>query len=190
MGLFHAIKKFNQERGSRFGTCATDWIKEYLFRGVRNKGTTIRIPLHKYEQIIKLVEVQRKLTSELDRKALPQEIATKMGISLEKVSELQKFISLKNPPAEIINGTTEKGEHYRYIEIIEKKDLLQRLKENLNKDILTFREKRVLELRYGLEGKRTNTLKECAEKLGISRERVRQIEKEAIGKLQKYWGTI
>ncbi|RLC67786.1 MAG: RNA polymerase subunit sigma [Chloroflexi bacterium] len=190
VGLIKAVDKFDYRRGNKFGTFATWWIRQSITRSLTQQGRTIRIPVHMSDRIRRLHKTAQWLEQRLGRRPTPAEIAEEMDLEPSKVRWMLRVswrpLSLERPV-----GEDEDTEFGNFIEdesvpspskSAERQLLRQDLEEMLTS--LTPREVYVLRLRFGLRGDRTYTLKEVGEKLGVTRERVRQIERKALRKLR------
>lgn len=190
MGLLKAVDKFEVDKGFKFSTYATWWIRQAITRAVADQARTIRIPVHMVETINKLMRVQRQLVQELSREPSHEEIATKMGISVEKVQNILKIaqepISLEKPVGEEEDSSL--GDFVADTTAQDPYEFTQnaKLREELDRALgsLTDREERVIRLRFGLLDSRPRTLEEVGKEFGVTRERIRQIEAKALRKLR------
>ena len=189
MGLIKAVDKFDHQKGFKFSTYATWWIRQAITRAVADQARTIRIPVHMVETINKLVRIQRQLVQELSREPSPQEVAERMDISVEKVQQIQKIaqepISLESPVGEEEDSNL--GDFISDPHALDPYEYTAKMKlrEELDDVLgtLTEREERVLRLRFGLIDGRQRTLEEVGKEFNVTRERIRQIEAKALRKL-------
>jgi len=193
LGLMKAVDRFNPSKGFRFSTYAAWWIKQAITRSIGEQGRTICVPVYMNELITKWKKTRERLTQKLHRQPNDEEIAKKMKISKEKKGQVSSWLSTTTSSLEASVGD---GEESKVLDLIQDKTAISpdsQIEHFLDKErvenlleIMTEREREVLDMRFGLADGKTNTLAVVAKKLDISRERVRQIEEAALKKLRRF----
>ncbi len=193
LGLMKAVDKFNPDRGFRFSTYGAWWIRQGIIRAIAQQGKMVRLPVYVNELLTKWKKTKENLTQKLNRMPTDEEVAKKMRLHRDKIEEINLWLSTKTSSLEAPIGEEEENQILDLVEsetVISPDAAVEAIFDKERVDVLmgkmSEREKRILDMRFGLVDGKIHTLAEVAVKLGVSRERIRQIEEEAIKKLRHF----